>query len=331
MLSGKFLMTLIGLVVAILAICKMDFGAPVVENWDGFGQLQQRAVPAAYNPKTGQETALGVSILNETSMGSGKFIQAPPNLQGILNPRFINTQMGANIRYNMPATKNMAAESCNPLTFGKMASEENFTPRDEPVRENFKCGSAGCGLSCGKGGVGMGQKGVQVGNGYELPSGYAAGNYWAEYDKIQPMQENAGANLPVGTMSTIDGAGNEAQFVTFNRMMFSNKKSRKLKDSDWIRGDLAITPCNQGWFSVYPDIAADLNPGAMGVLAGASGLGETNAATMKMLLQATGGTKTTWGGIDLADSNLVDSAQQGAQITSSLSSAISDVQATAFP
>ena len=59
--------------------------------------------------------------------------------------------------------------------------------------------------------------------------------------------------------------------VIYDRMIFANKKHRTYAQSDFIRGDLAITPCNTGWFQVPADPATQLNAGAMQMMGGAFG------------------------------------------------------------
>lgn len=348
--SGKFLVTLIGLAATIYFLCTINISKPVVEGFWGGQQFTVSAQPASMNTRTGQVSALPVSVLNtrngdDATMGSGKFFSVP-SFQGILSPRFSNTQYGAYVRYNLPSRDNLAVP-CEPLTFSQMA-QENFTqpatqnmPRDtrdmrnqpQEAKENFcgggcmggSCGS-GC-PSCGKGGYGLGH---DVAGGYELPSAYKNGNWYSEYDSL-PGSSSLGSDLPVGSMSTMDGAGNQEQFVTFNRLMYSNRpSSRGYGQGDFIRGDLPITPCNTGWFSVYPNIARDLNPGAMGVLAGAGGGGETTSKLQELLVNATGGVKTTFSGVDLSDIS-VNSVNMNAQAAMQAGAALSDVSVTSFP
>lgn len=348
---NKFLITIVALVATIFAICKMDFTQPMVENFWGGIQFGSRKVPATLN-KNGQPVALGVTLLNEQTMGSGKFFQVPPNFQGVLSPRFSNIDYGANIKYNLTDRKNMGVP-CEPLTFRNM-TQENFNevqkqPRrvehlklgkgnphkgDVLSKENYggcaNCGSGGCAggcpPSCGKGGYGFGKN---VAGGYELPSNYANGNYWEEYDKLKPVSVNMGSELPVGTMTTMDASGNETQHVTFDRLMYSNRPtSHKYGQGDWIRGDLAIAPCNTGWFSVYPDLARDLNPGAMQVMGGAGAGGESNAKLLQMLSQSSG--STTFAGIDLRSIN-PEQINMTAQANMQLKSGLSDVSVSAFP
>jgi len=342
MLSGKFLFTLVGIVLAMVAVCNADFNSqPIIENWGGNPAQTVTAMPIVV-AGNGQATAFSGNYFDPGSLrGSGKFVSVP-SYQAVLSPRFSNVQYGANIRYNMPDRENLAAP-CNPLTFGDMAKENYSAPRQQQAqqtRENFSCGSGQCGsndgVSCGKGGYGLGHK---VAGGYELPVGYTNGNYGDVYNGLtydgkpapvvsQPCTDNpTSASLPVGTMTTMDALGNPEQFVVMNRLMNTNLKSRKRSLGDPIRGDLAITPCQQGWFSVYPTINVDLNPGAMNVLGGHQ-VGESNSKLMELLMNASGGARTTFGGVDFSDAPRVNmTPQYGA----ALSAASTDVNVTAFP
>lgn len=339
MLSGKFLFTLVGIVLAILAVCNFDFsGQPVIENWN-MGKMSVTAMPVAMGAN-GQVTSFGANYFDPGNMrGSGKFVSTP-SFQSVLSPRFSNVQYGANIRYNMPDRENLAAP-CNPLTFGDMA-KENYSTAPRVSRENYSCGTGQCGSSdgqsCGKSGYGIGHK---VSTGYELPVGYTNGNYSDVYNTLhlegktsaqsvvsRPCQSDPmSASLPIGTMTTMDALGNPEQFVVMNRLMNTTLNSKLRAQGDKIRGDLAITPCQSGWFSVYPNINIDLEPGAMNVMAGHQA-GESNSKLMELLINASGGSRTTFGGVNFADAPVASMTPQYGAV---LGAAGTDLNVTAFP
>lgn len=365
MSSGKFLLGIAGVLLTALALTKLDIGnnnEKIKENfWNGI-QFTAGAMPAVQLPN-GQVSAIGGNYMAPDMMGSGKFVSTPA-FQAVLSPRFSNVQYGANIKYNMPDRENLGVP-CEPLTFGSMAQENYLRQRAEPViqnsqnnrqfqesfqpafpsvrdnremretKENYDCANCGtgqCGGSpaqCGKGGYGLGHK---VAGGYELPSGYAAGNYWDVYDSL-PGDKIMGGELPVGTMSTMDSAGNLNQVVMVQHIMpMNNKASSRLRSQgDPIRGDLAIVPCQSGWFSVYPNIARDVQEGAMNVLAGAGGGGESYNKLMNLLVNASGGASTTLGGVDLAQSLPEYNVNMATSMQTSLKNAMTDVQVSAFP
>lgn len=304
MVDAKFLLTLVGLTAAVVALCKMDLRQPTVEGWNGV-QLGRKMMPYAKFPN-GQETAVGGNFMNPNMMGSGKFVQVP-NYQAILSPRMNGgVDFGANIRYSMPAYENQAVP-CDPLAMGDMA-KENYTKENYPT-------------SCGKGGLSNYDMAVAGGN--VMSPNYSVGNYSQVEGSLKEAAPNVvTSELPIGTMTTMDALGNVEQPVMYNRMVYAPRlKSRLSGRGDPIRGDLAITPCQSGWFSVYPTLNVDLQEGAMNVLGG------VNTDLMKLLAKSTSGTVDTFGGVNLADSGM----NMSPQVTSELKSALSDVELTAFP
>jgi hypothetical protein len=334
MFSGKFLYTVLAILVAVFALCKTEFAQPIVENFLNY-HLDVTAVPVVRDLKTCKTTALGGNFVDKQAlMGSGQFFKTA-NMQALLTPRFSNTNLGANIRYNLPDRKNLGTP-CDPLTFGDMAKEgynpkpvqrsENaartpgFRRENFELRENYGCGTGQCGEdagvpSCGKGGYGLGHN---VGGAYELPTGYKNGNYGDVYNTLtldgqsapvvsRPCDssgcEVSRASLPIGTMSTADGGDGDGedgpQFVIENRLVYaSNPKSRLAAQGDPLRGDIPIIPEQTGKFDVFPTINVDLRAGALSVMGGGS---ENNAQTMALLMQATGNAKSTFAGVDFSE------------------------------
>jgi len=323
MLNGKFIVTLTALIMAIFAICNVDFMTqPIIENWWGGIQLSETAVPfvesgGRFKSANGggqssqpQRMALpGNSIINPNMMGSGKFVSVP-SYQAVLSPRFSNVNYGANIKYNLPDRENLGSP-CDPLTFGDMA-KENY--EENPP-------------SCGKGGYGLGTK---VAGGYEIPSGYENGNK-SEVLAGASGSQIVGSDLPIGTMTTMDGAGNMDQVVMYGRLMVStSKSSSKLRaQGDPIRGDLPIVPCQSGWFSVYPTISRDLQEGAMNVLTDVAP-GSSYGSLMNMLVTSTGGAQNTFGGAALNQLPNYQVNMAGSS-ESALSAGMGDIQVTSFP
>jgi len=220
-------------------------------------------------------------------------------------------------------------------------SRENYSSQGLP-REGYcgsssaqtdcaNCGSGSCGggcpVSCGKGGYGMGHAVDDTG----VPPGYTNGNYKNVYDSLPSVGINMGSDVPKGTVTNVNEMGEAEQFIAFNQLMPANTKSssRLYAMGDFIRGQVPITPCMSGWFSVYPDLARDVNPGAMNVLAGAGGGGESYNKLMELLLKA--GPSTTLGGVDLAQELPQYNANTNVQQITNLRAGLGDVQVTAFP
>lgn len=93
--------------------------------------------------------------------------------------------------------------------------------------------------------------------------------------------------------------GSEAvQPITYDRFMFSNKRSRLREHGDPIRGDLPIVPHNSSWFrpSVQPHI--DLKEGAMQVMGGFDN--ETNNQLSQLMATSAGNAMQTFGGVNFS-------------------------------
>jgi len=320
MLSGKFMFTLIGLILAVFAICQMNFGQNTVEGWWGGIGRTWKTVPVIKN-KSGSFNAAGGNYLGP--LGDDRFVKRP-QFQGLLSPRFTNADMGANIRYN-PADYQYQASACHPLAFGDMA-QENYKP---PVHENYSpCGTSGCGSgSCGSGcGPSCGKGGMPVsytGGTPPMEAGYASGNFNQLTDQLYSASDYPDASdaLPVGTMTTIDAEGNVTEPVVYQQFLFANQKSRLRAQGDPIRGDLPIVPCEGNWFSVHPNVNLDLQEGAMNVLGGVSN--QTNRALAQMINDASG--DTAIGGVNLADVNMTP------QYSGEYSAGLRDITVSGYP
>ena len=105
------------------------------------------------------------------------------------------------------------------------------------------------------------------------------------------------------------GEGEVVQPVTYDRFMFSNKRSRLREHGDPIRGDLPIVPHNSDWFrpSVQPHI--DLKEGAMQVMGGFDN--DTNNQLSMLMSASAGNAMQTFGGMNFSGNDGL-SAHMGA-------------------
>lgn len=295
MFDGKFIATLIALVVAVLAIC--NFNTKKVSSHEGFGMLPSRTWKVDRVVAGSQQAAQ-----------KGDFYSVPGTYQAMMSPRFSNTQYGANIKYNMPSYENQAVP-CDPLTFGNMA-KENFTS------ENYGCASCGggCGPNCNKGGV----PNSFHGGAPLMDADYAAGNYnqVASQDNQGAQYPDAHDMVPVGDMTTVNALGETVQPIVYDRFIFANRNSRLRGLGDPIRGDLPIVPCSAEWFrpSVHPNI--DLQQGALAVM---GGVDNSTGQAMAELINNTSGDST------------ISGVNMSTMKNMSTRSAMADVQVTAFP
>jgi len=332
MFDNKFLITLLGLIVAVVAVTKIKSQEDEEETMEEFWMNPSRQVKA--------------DVVEEIK---GQMYSVPGTYQALLSPRFSNVDYGANVRYNMPSVKNQAVP-CTPLTFASMASKggqnyvENFQQKDNC--SSGSCGGGGGPIKCGVGGTSQSYHG-----GAPLTEpGYGNGNYNNVLDQVysgdKPASANAPAHgmLPVNDMTSMDAAAErgEGQVFTYDRYIYANRNSRLRSQGDPIRGDLPVVPCAGGWFrpSVTPNI--DLQQGAMFVLGG-SNMG-TNNDLANLIYTSSGNSQRVISGIDM-DNTQVNTARaiangvnpnigmnMGTQYGGGLSSAAqSSVTVTAFP
>lgn len=328
MFNNKFLATLIGLTIAVLAIWYSDFGnsGSILEN---FVNVPQTAVvmPLAGTSQGGVTALPQGATLNKQmgfpsprgNLGSSPMFMIPGTYQNSLEPRMnANNNYGAYLRYNMPSEEHLAVPE-HPLTFGNMV-HENYS------KENY-CSSGGCGSvqSCSAGGVTSNvAPNAHQATPSPLQSGHSSNSYNAELDSL-PIASHVTSDLPVPDMGTlnVDGTVDENPIV-YNRMMFANQKSKLHGLGCGIRGDLAIAPCSGKWFNVSARPSIDLRSGAMAVLGGIGN--ETSQELYQLQYQSSGTSDSTLGGVDLTEALNVSAQKAGYQ-----GMATNDVQFTAFP
>ena len=234
----------------------------------------------------------------------GDFYSVPGTYQAILAPRFMNNELGSNIRYNMPAYENQAVP-CEPLTVGNMA-KENYQENDQ---EDY-CGNGSCAPGCRKNGAPSSFHGSPP----MMDADYASGNY---NDLVESGRYPDTSDMtPVANMTTVNALGETVQPIVYDRFIYANRNSRLRSQGDPIRGDLPIVPCAAEWFrpSVHPSI--DLQPGAMNVM---GGVGNDTAQALADLINASSGDDTI-GGVNMSSMRNM-----------STGASFADVTVTAFP
>lgn len=294
MFDGKFVATLVVLIAALFAI--MKFGDKKSLSKESFlpGKMTYRA-----------DTVVSAT---ENGVKKGSFYTVPGTYQANLPPRFLNADVGSNIRYNVPSQDNMAVP-CDPLTFGNMA-RENYT------RENY-CG--GCGRGCGaadclKGGASKSYQGGAP----LMESDYTNGNYKQVLDSIEQYPEVTDL-IPIGNMTTVNPLGEEQTYTVDRTMIYANRNSRLRSQGCMIRGDLPIKSIPSGGDVMFrPSVNAniDLQTGALAVIGGYDN--STGQAMAELI--ATTSNESTIAGVNMTAMKNVSTA-----------SSLADVHVTAFP
>ena len=181
-------------------------------------------------------------------------------------------------------------------------------------------------------GVQMPSSGPAPGFSNSIPAGFAAGNFNEVTASAKSPFPAGVSQLPVGTTTTINAAGEVIQPVVYDRFVYANRNSRLRSQCDPIRGDLPIVPCSASWFrpSVHPQL--DLQEGAMNVMGGFAN--STSRSLAQLIDLASAGTTTTIGGINMPAGMAFQSAPLGMASNSystSLGAGNTDIITTAYP
>ena len=217
MFDSKFVVTLLALMLSVIAICNFDKKKNIVE---GLGVLP------SFVPKP-------VAVARNMHVKGHPFFSVP-NFQAQLSPRISNTDYGANIKYNLPNERNLAARQNDPLMLGSAVSEDFETP-----------------VKCGAGGAGTPFRSDPV-----MQSGFAAGNFNEVTDEARSvMHPNVVDQIPVGDMTTVSPTGDMEQTIVYTRMIGITEIVIR-GQGDFIRGDLPI-PMNPNW--MVPSICYSYN------------------------------------------------------------------------
>ncbi len=145
---------------------------------------------------------------------------------------------------------------------------------------------------------------------------------------VQGPQQAAGPQivdmLPVQSMANaqsqiVNSLGEASlQPIVYDRLIYSNQRSRLYGLGDPIRGDLAITPNDKQWFTPSVRPSVDLRTGALSVIGGVSN--ESNSQLLAMTNAATAGLMDVGSGIAYT-----------AQKNNYLSTGSSDIRVSSFP
>jgi hypothetical protein len=306
-MNSNFAMTLIGLIVAMIAI--MSFTGNTRENFiDVPRTVKTMPIDTNRGQLYGMKNDYQQKMLYDPS-NNNKFYQTAGTWQSQLSPRMSGgTNFGANIRYNMPSIEHMAIP-CDPLTFSTM-TQENYK---NDTRENY-CGSCSSpAATCGKGGL-PGDTGIPI-SAINAPDSTSP-SYQQAMDSLNYQATTS--ELPVGDLTAMDSNGDSENPIVFDRYIFANQKSRLYALGDHLRGDLPIVPALTGWFrpSVHPNI--DLRSGALAVMGGSKL--ETANELWDLQYNSSGKYDTTLGGVNMTT-----------QMTGAVNQQTNDVQFSAFP
>jgi hypothetical protein len=268
----------LALAVAAFTIGSSESGSDVIENYGNLPSFTTRAVPS-YSA-------------NHAAMQKGQVFAAPPSMQAMLSPRFNSGSIPASITFQPPSTSNMAYNPRQPML-------GVATPG--PGQTGSRQGQKAFPLNrC----TGTNYSGNTV-EGFQQPNSMIIGN-------TPSIIASAGQN-PTAAVGMEDG-GSAPQPVVFDRLITACRSSRLYALGDPIRGDLAIPPCNSGWFQVSVTPSIDLQQGALAVMGGTFNEQGQNLASLVNM--SSGGTTTAISGVDMSTSINTCLAGAGNDVTS---------------
>lgn len=255
-----------------------------------------------------------------------------PNYQSMLSPRFSNVGYGANLLGRMPDYSKVGVpydplmntarslstssenSSCNNMSY---QNSQTSQPQVEPYCDGWQSTNIVGGLNK-----------PLIPRAFESGAGFTDGNY----QQALNLALDAGASAwPTSTIeepnraTIISDDGQISQPIVYDRYIYANKNSRQRGAGDPIRGDLPIVPVSGNWFipSQANSPSINLQQGAMNVMGGVNN--ETSNALANLIWNSSGGTETTIGGVDMANTMMTH------QVYGSAAAAQGDVIATSFP
>jgi hypothetical protein len=225
----------------------------------------------------------------------GDYFSVPGTYQSMISPRNSGgISYGPYINYRIPDQKNLGVPE-DPLSYNNM------------VKENFDVNTSNCAQALAD---------VRSSS---IASGLARSAIMDGMpDLVQDPYPTVSDMLPVGDMTTVNAMNEESQVVVYDRFMVANRNSRLRGQGDMIRGDLAIVPCNKGWFQVSVQPNIDLQAGALNVMGGYDN--ESGQKLSALINVTSGGADTTIAGVNL-----------GNQFATTLGAGQTDVTVTAYP
>lgn len=262
MFDSKFIFTLVGLIVAVLAICKFNIGN-TSEQFMGINKM--KSVAKDMRPYHNHAT----QAMRNRETRSGKSF-CHNNISFVSDPEY--KQAGT-------ATANLNKGLSTTTYHGKKASGADMANQ---VENFFMPGSSPEEYS--------GEYASMNTSGPVVTGEYAGTTFGA----------NAGPqSLPAGNMSDpsmeVDLA--TGQVVTYTRQVYANQGGRNRDKGDPIRGDLPIVPRQGDWFVPSANPQLDLRRGGANMLFGAT---EAGNKLNELITVSSNGTDTTVGGANVA-------------------------------
>ena len=260
-----------------------------------------------------------------------------PNFQSMLSPRFSNVGYGANLQGRMPPYSMLGVPS-DPLM--NTVSSLN-TSQGQVSNIGSQCPSYDQTINTPSlsGACEPFSSGWQANNFVGAPKVPLVPNFGqtcnnGNYQQVVNEIVDAGgvSAWPASTVANPSSAmlmgedGQITQPIIYDRYIYANRNSRQRGQGDPIRGDLPIVPVSGQWFipsqANSPNLS--LQQGALSVLGGWNNGTSQNLANL--IWNSSGGSETTFQGVDLNQTNMCNT-----QVLGAVAAAQGDVVVRGFP
>jgi hypothetical protein len=229
MLDSKFFFTLVGLLVAVVAIYNADipyntnegFLPPMIVKASRVGNnksLTGVLQTSSYMKPSSYSRILSNDMDDEQFLSQQQKLQSFRGTPNAYTNSYVSEPV---INYYSPGTHTRMGALKNPINFAEMAIN-NFG--EEVVVKQVKC--------------------------------------------VTPYSDLNMSDIAVADMTTINQDGEAEKVIIYDRAIYANQRSKTRGLGCMLRGDLPITPCDHnGWFTPSLGIS-DLRQGAMEVMGG---------------------------------------------------------------
>ncbi len=266
----------------------------------------------------GTNPPMTAKINREMMTPSGTSYSVNGNYQSNLSPRFINTNVGANIRYHLPPPG--VLPDSNGVN-RRVPVETRPTIIDPPPSASSAPSLATGRRLMNERHITMDAPSTSVNNMRQIQREYINVTDLLPVTDRAVHDETMQRQGPGGKMGPMGSMVEDEQPIIYDRFMFANSKSNLRGQSDPFRGDLPIVPVlpqsspDSGvWFrpSVTPHI--DLGRGYLSVAGGFDN--DSNNKLRQLMIASSGGTLETFGGDNIRlQRNLVNNSSGDLMVT----------------
>ena len=276
MSNNSNFISIIGLLLSLYIVCNVQ---EIREGWNVTPMIP--IIQQSVTTPDGKTTPLPQNSNLSTSINPTYY--STPSYTSVAPPRFSSVGFSSGIKYNIPdsSTLGNTVPSSSPYSISP-PSVEKFTPNGCSVPAPSTINPTAPKSGYGSSGNDTNQSGSKTSS---------------SFSNSTPM------------MTSFGDSNQETPVVVTNNLMWTNSRSKLRSQGDWLRGDLAIVPCEPGWFrpSIVP--SRDLHNGALAVIGGINNA--TAAATASLMFSNTAGLSSSFAGVPISSTSISGTSSNG--------------------